>query len=124
MATGEFVILFPVFVVLFMCLVQWGLYFHARNEAIAAAQDATRAAQGVDGTEADGEAVARALLEDSTDSGLLRDVTVDVTRTGGTARTVVHATVQGLVPIPGLELHVEGVSEGPVEQFVPDSDRP
>ncbi|MGH3738761.1 MAG: TadE family protein, partial [Micromonosporaceae bacterium] len=45
-STASFVILFPLFLFMFMGLVQWGLYFHARSQVAAAAQDAARAAQG------------------------------------------------------------------------------
>jgi hypothetical protein len=37
-STASFVILFPLFLFMFMGLVQWGLYFHARNQVAAAAQ--------------------------------------------------------------------------------------
>src|SRR4051794_4036574 len=101
-STASFVILFPLFLFLFMGLVQWGLYFHARNQVAAAAQDAARAAQGVDGTPEGGRAVADSLLADATRSGLLDDLTVDVTRADGVVRAQVDAQVRVLVPLPGF----------------------
>src|SRR4051795_5713617 len=85
-STASFVILFPLFLFMFMGLVQWGLYFHARSQVAAAAPDAARAAQGVDGTADDGKAVANNLLTDATGSGLLDRVVVNVTRQGGVVR--------------------------------------
>src|SRR5215210_7845267 len=92
-STASFVILFPLFLFMFMALVQWGLYFHARSQVAAAAQDAACAAQGVDGTPEDGQAVANGLLADATGSGLLHNVTVNVTRADGIVRAQVDAHV-------------------------------
>ena len=122
-STASFVILFPLFLFMFMGLVQWGLYFHARSQVAAAAQDAARATQGVDGTAEDGQAVAASLLVDATGSGLLEDVTVDVTRADGVVRAQVDAQVRVLVPLPGFDIHVRGVSEGPSEDFEPEPER-
>src|SRR4051794_38882303 len=85
-STASFVIIFPLFLFMFMGLVQWGLYFHARSQVAAAAQDAARAAEGVDGTADDGKTVANNLLTDATGSGLVDHVTVNVARQGGTVR--------------------------------------
>lgn len=122
-ATASFVIMFPLFLFMFMALVQWGLYFHARSQVSAAAQDATRAAQGVDGTVEDGEAVANSLLADARESGLLEDITVDVSRVNGTVRAQVDAQVRVLVPLPGFAVHVQGVSQGAAEEFEPETER-
>ena len=122
-STASFVILFPLFLFMFMGLVQWGLYFHARSQVSAAAQDAARAAQGVDGTSEDGRAVATSLLADATRSGLLDNLATDVTRTDGIVRAEVAADVRMLVPLPGFEIHVRGVSQGEAEEFEPEPER-
>lgn len=122
-STASFVILFPLFLFMFMGLVQWGLYFHARSQVAAAAQDAARATQGVDGTIEDGQAVAASLLADATASGLLEDLTVDVTRADGVVRAEVGAQVRVLVPLPGFDIHVRGISEGAAEDFEPEPER-
>lgn len=122
-STASTVILFPLFLFMFMGLVQWGLYFHARSQVAAAAQDAARATQGVDGTVEDGRAVASSLLEDATGSGLLVDVTVDVNRADGIVRAQVDAQVRVLVPLPGFDIHVRGVSQGATEEFQPEPER-
>ena len=117
------VILFPLFLLVFMGVVQWGLYFHARSQVAAAAQDAARAAQGVDGTPEDGRAVAESLLAGVTGSGLLEDVKIDVTRADGVVHAQVDADVRVLVPLPGFEVHVRGVSQGEAETFEPEPER-
>ena len=122
-STASFVILFPLFLFMFMGLVQWGLYFHARSQVAAAAQDAARATQGVDGTPEDGRAVASSLLADATGSGLLEDLAVDVTRADGVVRAQVDAQVRVLGPLPGFDIHVRGISEGDAEEFEPEPER-
>jgi len=122
-STASFVILFPLFLFLFMGIVQWGLYFHARSQVTAAAQDTARAAQGVDGTPEDGQAVATGLLADATESGLVHDVTVNVTRVDGVVRAQVDAELRVLVPLPGFSVHLQGISQGRAEDFVPENER-
>ena len=122
-ATASFVVLFPVLVVMFMALVQWGLYFHAQSLVDAAAQDGSRAAQDAGGTPEDGRAVADQLLSDATGSGLLENLTVDINDANGSVRATVRAQVRSLVPLPGFDLTVEGVSEGSKERFIGENDR-
>lgn len=122
-ATASVVVVFPVLIVMFMALVQWGLYFHAQSLADAAAQDASRAARDAGATPADGRAVADQLLFDATGSGLLERVAVDVDDNSGTVRATVRGEVRSLVPLPGFDLIVEGVSVGPKERFIAEADR-
>lgn len=122
-ATASFVIVFPVLVVMFMALVQWGLYFHAQSLVDAAAQDATRTVQAVDGTVDDARQVADNLLGNATASGLLENLRVDVADQAGTVRTTVQARVRSLVPLPGFDQHVVGISAAAKEVFVPEAPR-
>jgi len=122
-ATASFVVLFPVLIVMFMALVQWGLYFHAQSLVDAAAQDGSRATQDAGGTSDDGRAVADQLLSDATGSGLLENVTVDIDDSNGLVRATVRGRVRSLVPLPGFDLTVEGVSEGAKERFIGENDR-
>jgi Flp pilus assembly protein TadG len=116
------VIVFPLTVLVFMTLVQWGLYFHAGQVVDAAAQDAARAAQTRldDGDAA--EAAAADLLRPAQRSGLLSDASVDVSGDAGRVRAVVTGDVIRLVPIP-IVLRVTGTAGGPVESFVAEPDR-
>lgn len=122
-ATASFVVLFPVLIVMFMALVQWGLYFHAQSLVDAAAQDGSRAAQDAGGTADDGRAVANQLLSDATRSGLLENVAVDIGDNNGMIRATVRGHVRSLVPFPGFDFNVEGVSEGAKERFIGENNR-
>jgi len=122
-ATASFVVVFPVLIVMFMALVQWGLYFHAQSLVDAAAQDGSRAAQDAGASADDGRAVANQLLSDATGSGLIGNVSVAVDDSNGTVRAVVRGRVRSLVPLPGFDLTVEGVSQGAKERFVGENDR-
>jgi Flp pilus assembly protein TadG len=116
------VIIFPLVLLIVMALVQWGLYFHGQHLVDAAAQDAARAAQGVDGTPADGRAVADDLLAAERASGLLHDVAIDITTNGGVVRVDVHAKVTSLIPLSfARDLH--GEAQGPAERFTAETDR-
>lgn len=118
-----YVVLFPVLLVLFMALVQWGLYFHAQSLVDAAAQDAARATQDAGGTVDDGRAVATALLADASGSGLLEEIDVNLDDSGGMVRAAVNGRVRSLVPLPGFDLTVHGLAEGPKERFVAEDAR-
>lgn len=122
-ATVSYVVLFPVLLVVFMALVQWGLYFHAQSLVDAAAQDATRATQDAGGTIDDGRSVADELLADARASGLLEDLAVDIDDSAGSVRAAVTGRVRALVPLPGFDLTVHGVADGPKERFVAEDAR-
>jgi hypothetical protein len=108
---------------MFMALVQWGLFFHAQSLVDAAAQDANRAVQDAGGTIDDGRSVANQLLAQSSETALLSGATVSIDVTGGDIHTVVRARVRSLVPLPGFDPTVEGVSDGVKERFVAENDR-
>jgi len=122
-STASLVIVFPVLIVMFMALVQWGLYFHAQSLVDAAAQDASRAAQDAGATPDDAKAVAAQLLSPATGSGLLENTTVNIDDADGTVRATVRGDVRSLVPLPGFDLSVEGVSAGPKERFIGEDSR-
>lgn len=94
-------------------MLQFGLYLHAAQIAEAAAQEAVDAAQGQRDDGARGRAAATRLL---TDLAALEAPAVRVDRGAAT----VTATVTGHAPrlLPGLDLRVAAIAEGPVERFV------
>jgi Flp pilus assembly protein TadG len=122
-ATASLVVVFPALITMFMALVQWGLYFHAQAVVDAAAQDANRATQDAAGTIDDGRAVATQVLAPATGSGLLDNIAIGITDTAGTVRAEVRGDVRALVPLPGFDLTVEGIAEGPRERFVGETER-
>lgn len=115
-------IVFPLTVLVFMTLVQWGLYFHAGQVVDAAAQDAARAAQARPDDRDGAEAAAADLLTPARRSGLLRDPRVDVRSDAQSVKAVVTGDVVRLVPLP-IDLRVTGTAGGPVESFVAETDR-
>ena len=118
MTTIQVAILFPVVLFWLMLIVQYGLWWHAKQVANAAAAEAVAAAQVPTGTEADGDAAAHRLLDQS---GNLTDVSVDVDR----QPELVIVEVTGEPPrlVPGFEWSVTARSYAPVERYVPEPER-
>jgi Flp pilus assembly protein TadG len=108
----------PVLLWWLMLIVQYGLWWHAKQVADGAAAEAVDVAQVPDGTAADGHAAARDYLAEA---GNLRHVEVTVDREAD----VVTAQVQGDAPrlVPGWSWGVTARSQAPVERFVPESER-
>jgi Flp pilus assembly protein TadG len=118
MTTIQVAILFPVVLLWLMLIVQYGLWWHAKQVANAAAAEAVAAAQVPTGTEADGDAAAHRFLDQS---GNLTDVTVEVNR----QPELVIVEVTGDAPrlVPGFEWSVTARSYAPVERYIPEPER-
>ena len=118
MTTIHVAILFPVVLFWIMLIVQYGLWWHAKQVANAAAAEAVDAAQVSTGTSRDGEEAAASYLAQS---GNLDNVTITVTREPTTATAEVRGDAPRLVP--GFEWSVTARSSAPVERFVAESER-
>ena len=118
MTTSQVAILFPALLFWLMLIVQYGLWWHAKQVANAAAIEAVDSAQLPTGSEADGDAAAREFLAQA---GNLADVTITVDRTPA----MVTAEVTGRAPqlVPGFTWSVTARSRGPVERFIPEPER-
>lgn len=118
MTTIQVAILFPAVLFWIMLIVQYGLWWHAKQVANAAAAEAVDAAQVANGTARDGEDTAASYLSQS---GNLSNVTITVTR----EPTMVTAEVHGDAPrlVPGFEWSVTARSVAPVERFVSEPER-
>lgn len=118
MTTTQVAILFPAVLLWLMLIVQYGLWWHAKQVANAAAAAAVDAAQVPQATEADGDRAARQFLEQS---GNLSDVMIVVERD---AVTVV-AEVNGRAPrlVVGFDWSVTARSQAPVERYIPQDER-
>ena len=118
MSTIQVAILFPVVLFWIMLIVQYGLWWHAKQVANAAAAEAVDAAQVSTGSARDGEDAAASYLAQS---GNLDNVTITVTR----EPTVVTVEVRGDAPqlVPGFEWSVTARSTAPVERFIPEPER-
>jgi len=115
MTTGQVAIVFPALLFWIMLIVQYGLWYYAKQVADAAASEAIDAAQTPSGTPADGEDAARFFLATS---GNLTAVVVDVQRD----TTTVLVEIRGEAPqlVPGFSWSVTSRAEAPVERFVPE----
>lgn len=118
MTTIQVAVLFPVVLFWIMLIVQYGLWWHAKQVANAAAAEAVDAAQVSSGTARGGEDAARSYLAQS---GNLSNITVTVSR----EPTIVSAEVHGDAPrlVPGFEWSVTARSSAPVERFVAEPER-
>ena len=118
MTTIQVAILFPAILLWLMLIVQYGLWWHAKQVANAAAAEAVSAAQIPTGTESGGSAAAQQVLDDA---GNLDDVRIVVDREAD----IVVAEVRGNAPqlVPGFDWSVTARSYAPIERFIPEPER-
>jgi len=114
--TVEMAVLFPVLLVLLMTIVQAGMWWHARNLALAAAQAGAQVARTTTGTADAARSAAASYLERAGGSATT-DPTVQTSVTAETARVQVSATAPRVLPLPGLVIRVEQVAEARREVF-------
>lgn len=125
----EVVLIVPVLLTLVVVIVQFGLYFHASQIALAAAQDAAGHARTDGATLTAGRDLAQKLLDDTAPT-LIEDerITVGLGRADGVldpAGTFVVVDVTGEVAsiVPFLRLRVHAREVAPTERFIPQPDR-
>jgi Flp pilus assembly protein TadG len=118
MTTSQVAILFPAVLFWLMLIVQYGLWWHAKQVADAAAAEGAAAARVPTGTEDDGTTAATAFLAEA---GNLDTVEVTVDR----APMTVTVTVTGNAPqlVPGFAWSVTATAAVPVEQFLDPEER-
>ena len=114
----QLAVLMPALIFWIMLTVQYGLWFHARQVAGAAAAEAVDAAQVPDGTADGGERAARSFLAQS---GNLDGIRIAVNRT--TETVSVEITGQAPQLVPGISWSVTATAESPIERFIEQSDR-
>lgn len=123
--TLELVIAFPSVLLAVLLTINAALWYHARNIALAAAQEGVRAGRAYDGNINNGRATraTAATFVRTTGGGFLLAPHVDTS--GSTSHTViVHVTGKTVSLIPGLHLGVSQVARGPVERFTSSSGSP
>ncbi|MEO7442981.1 MAG: TadE family protein [Acidimicrobiales bacterium] len=114
----QLAVIMPAVLFWIMLIVQYGLWFHAKQVSAAAAAEAVDAAQVPGGTAADGERAAREFLALS---GNLTEVTIVVTPTADSVTVRVGGQAPRLVP--GISWRVASVAESSLERFVPEPQR-
>jgi Flp pilus assembly protein TadG len=108
----------PVLILLVLTPIQIGLWWHAKQAAETAAEEALDAAQVSGATASEGQAGAHAILDRA---GNLRDVTIAVDRGAETVTVEVSGTL-GFSIFPG-SWGVTARAAGPVEEFIPEPER-
>ncbi|MEP7025598.1 MAG: TadE/TadG family type IV pilus assembly protein [Actinomycetota bacterium] len=113
--TLSYVIIVPVFLAAVMIIVQFSLWYLAREAALAAAQQGADAARTFGGSSTAGPAAALAFARRE-GSGYLLAVGASA---AGSGRNTVQITVTGRAPslVPGLTITVRQVARAPVERF-------
>ena len=116
-ATVEAVLCVPVLLVVFMTVIQFGLWYHAEHVVHAAAQEGVRAARVDTGSAENGRTRSEQFMTQAAPA-LVHEVTVTVTRTADHAEVHVHGFVHAVVP--GLDLTVDARESSPLERFEAD----
>jgi Flp pilus assembly protein TadG len=111
-------VLMPALLLWVMLSVQYGLWFHAKQVAGAAAAEAADAAKVPGGTPEAGRAAAESFLAQS---GNLEEITVAVERDLDRVRVEVTGAAPQLVP--GIRWAVTARVEAPTERFIPQDQR-
>jgi Flp pilus assembly protein TadG len=111
---AEAVIVFPVFLLIIIAIIQFGLWYHASAVAKAAVTEGVRAARAEGATADDGRVVTEAFLAQLGPS-VVQNVTLQVNRDTDTARIELRATAKNV--LPGLDLPIHALAESPVERF-------
>ena len=120
MTSTEVAVVMPVMIVVVMLVFQVGLFWHAKQAADVAAEEAVDAAQVATATEADGYAGANTILSQA---GNLRDSEVTVDRNAATG--IVTVTITGHAPsiVPFGSWTVSAQAQGSIERFIPADER-
>jgi Flp pilus assembly protein TadG len=120
--SAELVVATPLLMLLILLVIQFGIWAHATHVAQATAQEALAAARVQGGTTAAGQQRASQVLA-QIGSAVLTSPHIVVTRTATTTTVRITATAERVVPLPGLALPVTVTVTGPVERFVPATQR-
>lgn len=112
----ELAILFPALLLVVVALLQYGLWFHARSLAQAAAAEGVAAARTYGATLDAGRARAESFLVDHADDLLLDSAVTASTPSPGHVAVEVRGRSLSLLPlVPGPAIIQS--AQGPVEQF-------
>ena len=113
--TIQMVFLMPALFLLMFLGVQGALYYHAKQVALAAAQEGAREAGSETGSREAGVATANTFLHDAGGSDVMTSTSVSGSRTATTATITV--TGKSLSVIPGWHVTVTQSASVPVERL-------
>jgi len=120
--SAELVVATPLLMLLILLVIQFGIWAHATHVAQATAEEALAAARLQGATAAAGQNRASQVLG-QIGGAILISPRVTVTRTATTVTVTITADAERVVPLPGLALPVTVTVTGPVERFVPATQR-
>lgn len=112
----EMAILFPLTLFIIFGIIQFGIWYHAKDVARAAAQEAVRSASAYLATQSDGTQAANLVLSQNA-KGLIINARVACSR--GAAVATVTVTGDALQVVPFIPLPVKVTATSPVEAFLP-----
>ncbi|PUA79476.1 TadE/TadG family type IV pilus assembly protein [Nocardioides currus] len=113
--TIQMVFLMPTLFLVMFLGVQGALYYHAKQVALAAAQEGAREAGSETGTRESGVATANTFLDDAGGNDVMTSTSVSGSRTTTTATVTV--TGESLSVIPGWHVNVTQSASVPVERL-------
>ncbi|WP_267128519.1 MULTISPECIES: TadE family protein [unclassified Nocardioides] len=113
--TIQMVFLMPALFLVMFLGVQGALYYHAREVALAAAQEGAREGGSENGTRESGVATAHGFLRDAGGSDVITAISVSGSRTTTTATITV--TGHSMSVIPGWHVTVRQSASVPVERL-------
>jgi Flp pilus assembly protein TadG len=113
--TLETVIAFPVAMLAVLLTINAALWYHARDVALAAAQEGVRTARAYGANPIQANSTAMSFAR-TTGDGFLIGPSVD-TRGSTAANVVVRVRGEAVALIPGLHLQISQVAHGPIERF-------
>lgn len=114
--SAEWVITAPVAMTFVLLIMQFAVWEHAQHVASAAADQALAATRVADGSAARGHAQAELVVRQA-DGRSLRNVQITVHRGPNRAHVQVSACTSRL--LPGVDLPVHAVAQGPTERLHP-----
>lgn len=112
----EVAIVMPVLLIVILFVFQIALFWHAKQAADTAAEEAVDAAQVATASAADGHAGANTIISQA---GNLRNVAVVVDRNTATGLVTVIVTAQATAIIPFGSWNVQATAQAPIEEFRP-----
>ncbi len=116
----EVAVIMPALIIVIMMVFQIGMFWHAKQSADVAAEEAVEAAQVATATEADGYSGAATILGQA---GNLRDVVVIVDRdeVAGTVTVTITGRAPSIIPFGSWGITAQ--AQGSIERFIPAADR-
>lgn len=119
-ASTEVAVLMPAIIVVIMMVFQVGMFWHAKQSADVAAEEAVEAAQVATATETDGYDGAATILSQA---GNLRNAEITINRddAAGTVTVIITGNAPSIIPFGSWGITAQ--AQGTIERFIPADQR-